>query len=156
MRNLAALVFIVGILAAHTTGVSAQGPSRVEPDPATRVTLDAHNPELASIDTQSDWVRGLYISGVILHVGGLVTIVATGIAGFCLDFGAGGCASARDLSITGAVVGGTVALLGFAAMMVGVGLDVDSGHRRHALLARTSVGLVPIAGGAALAFGGGF
>lgn len=129
-------------------------------DARARLLLDAElDRQLQSIDSEASAATALYVTGVVLHVGGIATIVSTAIAGFCLSWGSGdSCASERQLASTGAIVGSIATVLGLAGIFVGVGLDVDSGHRRRDLSERRTLllGLNPTAGGSEFTLRGTF
>lgn len=127
-------------------------------DPQAALALDAsYDRELRAIDAEADAATALYVTGVILHVGGIGTMVGTGIAGFCISF-TSSCSSAHDLATNGNIIGGSLALLGLVGIFVGVGLDVDSGHRRRDLGTRPSLALdfAPSTDGASVSLHGTF
>jgi hypothetical protein len=114
----------------------------------------AEQDELSAIDAQAGAATALYVTGIVLHVGGLGGAVGLAIGTFCISFGAGSCPDHRaGLAALLATSGVGLALLGVA-----IGLDVDSGRRRRRLTPRDSVswGVAPLDGGAALSVTGVF
>lgn len=159
-----ALVLVISTLAAALVLAVAQPASAQSADEALRLdagaalVLDAElDRELASIDAESQAATALYVTGLVLHVGGIATMVGTGLAGICLSSGSS-CDSQRNLASTGLLIGSIAAALGAVGIFVGVGLDVDSGHRRRDLTARRTLllGVQPSADGSSLALTGTF
>jgi len=152
---LPALVASVLFTAPAAAQASEHGPRL---DAQAALALDAsYDRELRAIDAEADAATALYVTGVILHVGGLGAMVGTGIAGFCISF-TSSCSGAHELAQNGSIIGGSIALLGLVGIFVGVGLDVDSGHRRRDLGARPSLALdfAPSTDGASLSLRGTF
>lgn len=159
-----ALVLVISTLAAALVLAVAQPASAQSADEALRLdagaalVLDAElDRELASIDAESQAATALYVTGLVLHVGGIATMVGTGLAAICLSSGSS-CDSQRNLASTGLLIGSIAAALGAVGIFVGVGLDVDSGHRRRDLAARRTLlfGVQPTADGSSLALSGTF
>jgi hypothetical protein len=86
--------------------------------------------DLASIDAESHAATGLYVAAVALHVGGLGMVVGGGIAGFCISFTAGACASAAEAAQPWVISGLIMSAVGLLMFIPAIILDVDSGHRR--------------------------
>ncbi len=158
-----ALVLVISTLAAVLVLAAAE-PVSAQSDDAPRLEaraaliLDAElDRELASIDAESQAATALYVSGLVLHVGGIATMVGTGIAGICISFSSS-CESERSLASTGLLIGGIAAALGAVGIFVGVGLDVDSGNRRRDHAARRTLlfGVGPSADGSSLSLRGTF
>lgn len=155
MRSLSWLsVLVVSSVLAVSSIASAQSHA---PSLDPELALTRPDDELASIDAQSTAATVLYVTSVTLHVAGIATIVGTGIAGFCIDWGGGSCASARDLGTNGAIIGSVIAGVGLVGLFVAIGLDVGSGRRRREHQAgHATLSIAPSDGGATISFAGTF
>lgn len=122
--------FVVALaVTALLWGVTSPGAAQAVVDLELSAAL-AEDPELqsewSSIETESDWATALYVGGVITHVLGLGSL-GTGVV-----FALGDTSVATGFAFAG-IVG---ASLGLISIGVAIGLDVDSGSRRRALLGR--------------------
>ena len=126
-------IAIVSCVLGSVSAASAQARAHLDSETTLTLGQGAQSRELASIDSQAMAATVLYVTSVSLHVAGIATIVGTGIAGFCIEFGGGSCADRREISVTGGIIGGIAAGIGLVGMFVAIGLDVGSGRRRHAL-----------------------
>lgn len=103
--------------------------------PAAAQERDTSEDVLASINAESSAATGLYVGGVITHVGGLA------LAGFFTMFTVVACTEeepncwTRDAALASLIVAG----VGLAAIGVAIGLDVDSGSRRRGLARGSTV-----------------
>jgi hypothetical protein len=84
------------------------------------------DPELASIDAESQTATGLYAAALTLHLGGIAVGVIGSAAGFCIFSCSDAQHTARDWGIAGFIAAGVGLLMFIPAIIV----DVDSGHRR--------------------------
>lgn len=148
-------IAIVSCVLGSVSAASAQARLHLDSEATLTLGHDAHARELASIDSQATAATVLYVTSISLHIAGLATIVGTGIAGFCIDWGGGSCADRREIGVTGAILGGIAAGIGLAGMFVAIGLDVGSGRRRHALEA-AHLSFAPATDGGMVALSGTF
>ena len=101
-------------------------------DLSTSLDPSADQAELSSIDGESTAATVLYVTGVVSQVLG-VGVGGLGFIGALLGGGPGALAMA---------IGGLVGVaVGFVAIGVAIGLDVDSGSRRRGLRRRQQEGL---------------
>jgi len=168
MRNLSSLALIVTLSLGFGSVARAQEPSshheRVSLDPHLRLTLDdtARAAALGAIDDQAHVATALYVTGIVLLVGGVGTAIATSIAGICTNYGVlwgdrpSSCRAEHEMTAVGLGVGSAIAGLGLLGIFTAIALDVGSGQRRRALDPSIAIGVGPTLGGASLTFSGAF
>jgi hypothetical protein len=113
-----------------------------------RPSVAEYDRELAAIHESATVATVLYVTGVLVHLGGLGAF-AGGLAGSASLYGP---SSHSDVAVPFLIAGIPLAILGIVLIAIGGGRDGESGRRRNQLGPRPAVswGGAPTLDGAAL------